>query len=358
MRKEPEYQVLVNYLLGICTPKELDFIEQWLAQSPDNVQVLEQVLEKLNKAEHISVNKERTKNRLFRQVESDLIADHYFSKSAPTKVKDSQDTSATGLQKTALIVKSIALVVVVSIALIFTLQLSKSSHPADTAQTAEFHERQLSYGQTSTFRFNDGSVITLNGGSTLRYPEQFDSNVREVHLEGEAFFDIAPDKNRPFIVHVGNTITRVLGTSFNIKAYSNDEKMQVTVIEGKVGVSGKSKENEDSVPEQPIILEENQWATYHQSGEFFEQGEGNVWEQIAWKDQVLIFNDKPFSEVAKMLERWYGVDIILQGEQLQDVKLKGEHKNMSLERVLESIQFILGIEYTIEEQVVTIQAAE
>ncbi len=355
MRKAPEHQLLVNYLLGICTPKELDYVEQWLAQTPDNVQALEQVLEKLNKADHPQLNKESVKERLFRQVESDLIAAHFFSKTTPPKVKDSQDTSAAGSEKTALIVKSIALVVVVSIAFIFTLQLSKPSNSADTPQITELHERQLAYGQTSTFRFNDGSVITLNGGSTLRYPEQFNPEKREVYLEGEAFFDIASDKSRPFIVHVGNTTTRVLGTSFNIKAYRNDEKLQVTVVEGKVGVSSN---NEADVSEQPIILEENQWATYHQSGEFFEQGEGNVWEQIAWKDQVLIFNDKPFSEVAKMLERWYGVDIILQGDQLQDAKLQGEHKNMSLERVLQSIQFILGIEYTIKEQVVTIQAAE
>ncbi|WP_428235112.1 FecR family protein [Gracilimonas sp.] len=358
MRKAPEDQLLVNYLLGICTPKELDFVEQWLAQSPGNVQVLEQVLEKLNKAGHTPISKERSKKRLFRQVESDLIAARYFSKAASTKVKEQQETTPSGFQKTSLVVKSLALVAVVSIALVFTFQISKSSNPSEASHITELHERQLSYGQTSTFRFNDGSVITLNGGSTLRYPEQFSPQTREVYLEGEAFFDIAPDQNRPFIVHVGNTTTRVLGTSFNIKAYSNDEKIQVTVIEGKVGVSGKPNENGGSAPEQPIILGENQWATYHQSGEFFEQGEGNIWEQIAWKDQVLIFNDKPFSEVAKMLERWYGVDIILQGEQLQDAKLKGEHKNMSLERVLQSIQFILGIEYTIEEQVVTIQAAE
>ncbi|MEQ8523620.1 FecR domain-containing protein [Gracilimonas sp.] len=346
MKEAPENQVLINYLLGICTPKELEYVEQWLSQSSDNVRSLEKVLEELHKSDHAHISKNRVKQEVFRKIDSGYIT-------KPSKGKETISASP----KSHLLVKTAVLATAFILAALFTLRLSNTEKSAEIPQATYLQERQLSYGQTSTFRFNDGSIITLNGGSTLRYPEQFDPAKREVYLEGEAFFDIASDKNRPFIVHVGNTTTQVLGTSFNIKAYNNDEMMQVTVVEGKVGVSGRTVYKKENITE-PVILKENQWATYHHSGQLLEQGEGNVWEQIAWKDQVLIFNDKPFSDVAKMLERWYGVEIILKGEQLQNTKLKGEHKNMSLERVLESIQFILGIEYTIEERIVTIQAAD
>lgn len=347
MKEAPENQVLINYLLGICTPKELEYVEQWLSQSSDNVHSLEKVLQELNKSDHPQISKDQVQQEIFRQIDSGYVTKPVFEK----------ETVSTS-PKSNLLIKTAVLATALIFAAIFTFKISDTENHIDTPQETLFQERQLSYGQTSTFRFNDGSVITLNGGSTLRFPEQFDPARREVYLKGEAFFDIASDKNRPFIVHVGNTKTQVLGTSFNIKAYDNDEMMQVTVVEGKVGVSGRTEQKQKDTFTDPIILQENQWATYHPNGQFLEQGEGNVWEQIAWKDQVLIFNDKPFSDVSKMLERWYGVEIILKGEQLQNVKLKGEHKNMSLERVLQSIQFILGIEYTIEEQVVTIQAAD
>lgn len=343
MKEIPKKQILINYLLGLCTQNELDQVEGWLDESPEHVQILEQVLREIRLTKPPELNKTHIKRSVFQHIEAGNQ-----ERIRPLKPNKHNNSWA---------VKAVAMVSVFIIALSLTFNIESTKTAAPQPEKLPLQQRNLAYGQTSTFRFSDGSVITLNGGSSLKFPEQFEKDKREVYLEGEAYFDIAPDKYRPFLVHVGSTTTRVLGTSFNIKAYDNDKEMQIAVVEGKVGVTSNSAPSTKN-PEEQIVLEKNQWATYHRSGTLVEQGEGDIWEQIAWKDQVLIFNNKPFSEVAKMLERWYGTEIIIKGKELKDAKLKGKHKSMSLEQVLQSIQFVLGIEYTIEDQVVTIQASE
>src|SRR5690606_29105984 len=94
---------------------------------------------------------------------------------------------------------------------------------------------QTTWGQKSTITLSDGTTIKLNSGSRLRYPEAFDEGLREVHLEGEAFFDVARNEHSPFVVRTKSVTTRVLGTSFNIEAFP-DEQISVTVATGKVEV--------------------------------------------------------------------------------------------------------------------------
>lgn len=356
MKNTPEKQLLVNYLLGICTPKELDQVEQWLDEKLENVQLLKQVLNEINHAHSLSVNKQKVKGKLKEQIDIDLFSSETYQ--SPSTVSGNDRKKRPIIRNGQWISRVVTMASVVIIAVIFAFHFKSDSINSETVNEVNLQHRTLSYGQTSTFRFSDGSVIILNGGSTLSYPKQFEKEKREVYLDGEAFFDIARDQDRPFIVHTAGTTTKVLGTSFNIKAYQNEPEINVAVVEGKVSVTKINAETLSTDDSQQIILEKNQWATYQNSGELLNQGEGDIWEHIAWKDQILIFNDKPFSEVARTLERWYGVEIILEDDNLKHKELKGEHKNVSLERVLESIQYVLEIEFTINEQVVTIRAAD
>src|SRR5690625_3394009 len=124
---------------------------------------------------------------------------------------------------------------------------------------------------------------------------------------------MAPDATRPFVVHAGNMTTRVLGTSFNIRAYEGDDRLQVVVAEGKVMVtpapsSGRnfsgiaSRTNHNNIlpvdsESQVVFLEENEWMTYHTTGQILEKGKGNIEEMIAWKDRILVFRNKSFGQV-------------------------------------------------------------
>src|SRR5699024_2915773 len=147
--------------------------------------------------------------------------------------------------------------------------------------------------------FGDGSVIQLNAESTLRYPSKFDSNKREVYLEGEAFFSVERDTTRPFIIHAGGTATQVLGTSFNIRAYEGEDKVQVAVVEGEVAVTEEKAEKRAG--QEAIHISKNEWVTYHSDEQIIEKGQGDIWKMVAWKDDVLVFKDQSLSRIAKRL---------------------------------------------------------
>ena len=100
-------------------------------------------------------------------------------------------------------------------------------------------EQKTANGQQREIKLSDGTVVRLNAGSTITYPKTFSDTLREVTLSGEAFFSVAKNPKCPFIIHTGEIITRVLGTSFNVRAYPENEDVQIAVVEGKVAVNKK-----------------------------------------------------------------------------------------------------------------------
>lgn len=355
MKDFPEKQLVINYLLGICTDREAEKVEEWLEENPRHVYLLQEIAKNLEKDSPLSVaDKEEIKKNIFAEIDD---RSHQKNLSHSFKEKDHWSGNTS---KTLFFIVPDFLFKAAAIILIIVLAGAGGYyyHQANKEQKEiVWQERTLPHGQTATFRFSDGSIIKLNGGSTLRYPQRFNDNLREVHLEGEAFFSIARNEAKPFIVHAGNITTRVLGTAFNVMAYDNEQKVEVAVAEGKVAVSQNKAGNNSVKRNKRIILEKNQWVTYQPESYLWEKGEGDIWEMIAWKDQVLVFNNKTFDEVARMLERWYGVEIIIKDEELKKVVLQGEHEDVSLEKVLDSIQFVLGIEYSMSGDAVTIYAS-
>lgn len=354
MKDYPEKQLLLNYLLGICTPREQETVEQWLDQDPENIEILRTTIQELKEKRPYSIPEKA-------KVKKDLLESISESSSRARKhlVRQLQ------VRDYWLRIAALFLVVVLSsgagVYFVYD-QRPKGEATADVQPEIIYRESRLANGQTASLRFGDGSVIRLNGGSTLRYPEVFADDRREVFLEGEAFFSIAPDEERPFLVHAGGMTTRVLGTSFNIRAYEGDDRLQVVVAEGKVMVtpdplSGRnfsgiaSRTGNGTHPadseNQVVYLEKNQWMTYHTAGQILEKGEGNIEEMIAWKDRILVFRNKSFGQVTEMLERWYGVNILIEDPGLKDHILEGVHRDVSLEEVLNSIQFVMGFDYLI-----------
>jgi transmembrane sensor len=189
-------------------------------------------------------------------------------------------------------------------------------------------------GQKSKINLVDGSFIQLNANSTLRFPEKFDDNIREVYLEGEAFFTVQRDSLRPFIVYAGNSETKVLGTSFNIQA--NAQKVEVTVATGKVQVKAY-KITESLVANEALTIVGSQVIRHAAALE----------NSLAWKDNILIFSDITLQEASLMLENWYGVYIIFENEEIKKCTLSGKFKNQPLTTVLQAIAAITDIEFEI-----------
>ncbi|MBN2520100.1 MAG: FecR domain-containing protein [Bacteroidales bacterium] len=164
---------------------------------------------------------------------------------------------------------------------------------------------------------DDGTIVYLNANSKLKYPKKFEKNNREIELTGEAFFEVEPDKNRPFIINTGNSKITVLGTSFNVNAYSSAENTVVTVNTGKVQFSktnilGKTTEN--------IILEKGQKGILNKSLNQIKADKIANENHLAWRTKIMTFNETPMCEVKQTLESVYQIPVIIEDEEIKNLK--------------------------------------
>ncbi|WP_020529046.1 FecR family protein [Flexithrix dorotheae] len=207
-------------------------------------------------------------------------------------------------------------------------------------------EKTNQLGQKATIFLGDGTVIKLNSGSTLKYPKVFNNDERVVYLEGEAFFEVAKNPKKPFTVISGKIRTKVLGTSFNVRAYPEDNKVQVAVLSGKVGVKVPSKES--------LVLLPNESAIYNKSESEVKHAKVDMEKELAWKDNIIYFKNADFEEIRNVLERWYGVNFLLKKDVKIEYDFTGKFENRSLESVLEGISFSLDFQFEIDKDTVVI----
>ncbi|UCS95439.1 FecR domain-containing protein [Echinicola marina] len=198
-------------------------------------------------------------------------------------------------------------------------------------------------GQKLTTRLSDGTIVTLNSVSQIYFEEIFNDTVRMVTLKGEAFFDVAKD-SRPFRVKSNGTVTTALGTSFNIK--QEKERVSISLVTGKVGVNMVSN---TGMKESTLLIPGEQVAVDVKDKISFVKGKFDESDVLAWKRGILSFNKSNSEEVWRELEKWYGVEIAIQGEKIkkQDWNYTGSFDNESLENVLESMAFVKGFKFEI-----------
>ena len=195
-------------------------------------------------------------------------------------------------------------------------------------------------GQKSLVTLEDGSRIRLNSGSSITFPQSFNSSgVRNVELTGEAFFEVTEDPDKPFIVKTGDLHTKVIGTSFNINAYAENSHIAVTVATGIVQVA----HYEDTLTS--VTLSKSEQAIYNIAQEELNQQEVSLDRYLAWKENTIRFDDIPLSEAIIILERWFGVTIEFEHAQLGACFISGVYQNDKLSNILESLKFINGVEY-------------
>lgn len=202
-------------------------------------------------------------------------------------------------------------------------------------------------GQKSTIYLHDGSKITLNANSKLTFPEQFSHSARVVHLEGEAFFEVAEDSNSPFQVNTGNVTTTALGTSFNINTKNN--RIHVALVTGKVYVS-----NIAGMQESNLLLNPGEDAFYNEAINALVKGQFDNKEVLAWKNKIIVFKRAGEDYVMGVLEDWYDVDITTTNKSSLTWDYSGEFKKMTLHDVLVSMGFTMKFDFEINDQQVTI----
>ncbi len=234
----------------------------------------------------------------------------------------------------------------------------------NTARYKELHHTVVSVpnGSKTEIQLPDGSMVKLNSGSTLTYPSAFESTNRSVKLEGEGFFTVQKDPARPFYVNTTNIAVKVLGTVFNVKSYPDENVIETTLLSGSVEIYGEPGTGRNLLDEKPAaVLNPNERSIYHKGSQAKFQPANLVVERlddaesyIAWKDNILKFDNEKFGGVVRKLERWYGVEIELRYPGIVNERFSGQFDQETLEQALTAMTFTEPFSYSINKNKVIV----
>lgn len=303
------YELIARYLAGECNESEEQQVREWARQHPG---LMDECTE------------------MWQQIPAQEF--NPDTESALRKVNIRIDKKKNRSKRLYLFAACAAAAVLVFVSIIAI----RFTDPATVAHTDNLLSLNTGTTETLEYTLPDGSKISLNRSSVLTYPKAFDGNTREVYLEGEAFFDVAPNAEKPFIIHANNTKTTVVGTSFGIRAIENEDKVVVTVSTGVVNLSaeGKSDYVKLTQGEQGICLPKK---------EVLEKNANPDPNLLAWKTKILIFKQSPLTEVAKAIENTYHTPVTVD-RSIAGLQLTSTFERRSLEEVMQIIGLSLQVE--------------
>ncbi len=243
------------------------------------------------------------------------------------------------------------------------------------ASTASLELMHTPSRTKSKIVLSDGTVVTLNSETALKYPATFTGDTREVYLNGEAFFEVTKDHKHPFIVHTKKMSVRVLGTAFNVKSYANDASSETTLIRGAIEVTLADRPSDKIIlkPSEKLILKNNNIAEERSNHKdlaavkpeiestkyaltnltHFKSNDSTIVE-TSWVGNRLVFKDENFIELANQMERWYGVKIKFKNDELKEYHFTGIFERESVLQALSALQMIEPFHYKIKNESVYI----
>lgn len=189
----------------------------------------------------------------------------------------------------------------------------------------------------------DSSLVTLNAGSSITYPEFFKGNIRQVEMTGEAFFDVSHNPDQPFWVTTPILKTRVLGTSFNIRAYTDNPNIKISLATGSIEVSEGGKVMTRLKPDEQLL--------YDKASKDYLVTQQNTIKDISWMDNVIVLDDHSLEETLRVVERWFNVKLHISVGETTHKTITGRFINPTLEETLQSLELLTGSKITYEKQV-------
>lgn len=231
-------------------------------------------------------------------------------------------------------------------------------------------------GSKSKVQLPDGTQVWLNADSRITYNENFQGagNSREVQLTGEAYFDVAKDKDHPFIIHTSSIDVTVLGTSLNIRSYTNEKNTETVLIHGSIEVTLRNhpdkkiilKPNEKLVVKNEKTIVSSSLAKTDQKeedgkkpimivGKVHFQKKDSTASEVMWVKNKLVFDGESLEEVILKIERWYNVKVLITDESLKSTQYSGVFEDESLKQVMEALRLTGNFRYLINKKEVTIK---
>jgi len=310
-----DWRIIAKYLANETNKKEDEEIKEWINVSSENESYFNEIKNIWNKTQEI---------KDYEKINIDL-AKKTVKQKIDAKIIELKPGNKTGQKRNKLIIDllKIAAVFVFGIGIWYTYNQISEPQTQTIASNQE---------KNTEVRLPDGTIVNLNKNSTLKYPEKFIDNKREISLNGEAFFNVIKNKNKPFIINANGVKIQVLGTSFNVNAYDNSKQVEVIVKSGKVQLSEKNKETNY------IVLNAGYKGTFaKENKQLIKTVNANI-NYLAWKTGILKFQNTKLLEVTKTLEKHYNINVLIKDSKLKDLKLTAKFDNKPLNSVIEILK--------------------
>lgn len=340
-----------NYCLGV-NEQDVQFWEDWIAANPhrsDDIAQAKEMFFLLNgDIRPEQLNQDR---RLFQE----RFEQHLAANPSEPETPNAKPETYFPFKKLYIYTALAAAVV----AGFFILpKVFTTSPPAPVPLQYDYTQASKA-GERKSFQLPDGSKVMLNAGSTLTMAQNFNTDAREVTLEGEAFFDVAHNPSKPFIIHTTAMHVKVLGTVFNVKAYPADKTAETSLLKGSVEITLKNDEQKKIIlrPNEKIVLPNIPAGKVQEKDAEKNPAPAksgytiaaltyidSAVKEVSWTENRLAFTENSFEEIAPVLERWYNVSIIFEDEAVKQYRYTATFDQKNIIQILTALQLARAYE--------------
>jgi ferric-dicitrate binding protein FerR (iron transport regulator) len=355
MHKERITQLIARKLSGEASPEEIMELDALLKEYPEEAYLL-------------SILVDYWATPVSAITDEDADAEAHFRHILDAAANESQDPEPVYKSRPHYIRNILAIAAVFAGLILFSWLYVKWSGSQPGVPSVARIETIAKPGAKSRLLLPDGSVVWLNSGSRISYPDNFTDSLREVELEGEAYFDVAKDAKRPFIVNTRDIHIKVLGTVFNVKCYPEDNKTEATLISGSVQVSKTGESHQEIMLLHPFekvvvnraperVAENTDTADIHHNmmvKQLKKSTTDTAMVETAWVYNKLVFDGEDFREIAAEMERWYNVKIFINDSTIAKYRVHAKFENESITEVLAALKLSLPFTFKISNNEINI----
>lgn len=349
-KKDKIWTIIVRYLDESLSDDDNQRLQNWLNKDGKNRKVLASVKKLWESTDS------QEKETLFRKSELEKdwrrISDHIQNREEENQNKIIWHFRKISRRKSILIglLKVAAVILVAALSAFFTLQFASDGKKSDYKPV--IGEIVTQRGERANVQLSDGTNVYLNADSKLFKPENFSTDRRVVEMTGQAYFEVTPDPERPFVIKSNGLEIEVLGTSFDVNTYEENSEFMVSVREGRVELRGEKTETEK------LILNAGEVGIYSNPTQKLTSKIIEDFElYFGWMNGRLVFNNQSVRDVMKRIERWYDITVYWESEnsEIYNRRLTADLKTKSIRDLMDVISAATGISYEIENDLITIK---
>ncbi len=334
-------ELLVKYLLEEASPEERQQVTAWMSDQKENQQYFDQFKTIWDAAQSLAITAEVNEEKAWQRLQYRMSAgDSAVNAENTNYTKETNDSDSSPSVKFDKSVKSVSSVkfVLPRVAASIILLAAISFIGFLLVNKNQVQQLALNSGnEVKIDTLSDGSIITLNKASSLSYPSKFKGDKRAVALKGEAFFNITPDKEKPFIISVDSIEVTVVGTSFNIKAEKESTEIIVETGIVRVATSGQSVE-----------LRAGERIVFNAGGTIAKEKVSDKLYNY-YRSKEFVCDNTPLWKLVEVIKQAYQTDIVIGREELRNLPMNATFNNESLDQVLKVISLTFDIKVTKEE---------